>query len=1108
MKKIAFCILGLSVNALAAQTADQPLSTLSIGDAKPNVMFVIDDSGSMAWSFMPDSTSSNKGKPSYRNAQCNTVYYNPSTVYAAPVKADGSSMPNASFNNASYDGFDTGRRGGPSNKITYNLANQFFAYDKVGGGSNDNDSLQAAYYYNFKNGAPSKNDCDRASYNQLWEKKLINSAEQQNFANWFSYYRTRMLMMKSSVGIAFAPVGDRYRVGYSSINKLLRSNYDRNSFLNINTYDNSQKNNWYSLLYATPPVGGTPLKKALNTIGLIYSGKMPSSSVTDPMQYTCQQNFTILTTDGYWNKSGDEVNVGDTDAGADIPLPMRDPNRQANTLADVAMHYFKNDIRPSMENNTPGVEAFAGGAKGRQVMRTYTLGLGVDGTLNRKNYPDPLSGYVPWPRVVGDTDSTIDDLWHAAVNGGGQFFSAKDPSAVAAGLSSALSDIEAKTASVGSADVSNSFMSAADRSIYYSSFKTVVWSGNVVANTLNLKTGQPDPMPLWSAQDVLGAMNPDNRKIYTCSATACNSLTDFKTSNSALNSALSNGVARLNTNNGLSSEQQKNNTSGALINYLRGDQGNEFKPVALNPSSLYRIRNGRLGAIVHGGVSFVKKPNKSYTDAGYVDYVRSNTNRLGMVYAPANDGMLHAFRADTGAEEWAFIPPSVVPNLWQQADRSFTRDFKYSVDGAPTIADIKVGSNWKTVLIGGLRGGGGDFYALDITNPRVPQPLWSFSDARLGQTYGFPVVGKLNGQWKVLLSSGYDNSDGKGYVFVLNAGTGALEQTLSTSCVNSGTTAGGRCGIAKIGVLMERQNVDDSILMAYAGDLAGNLWRFKLGDGSSQAIKVAQTGTDALRQPITTAPVIVPHDVNSATPMHYLTFGTGRYLNQADMVSSDTQTFYGLIVNPASAIMDNSFAALRTSTALSPLVLEKTCDKTIKDNLGGSVGMIDTVDTGNLSDKCSSTSDYDTITLKRAANQVPAGDLLSCKQQLKGWRADMMFTKERLSNDPVVLAETARFSTSIPGGDVCTAGGVGRQYTLPLNISKDWLCSNPSTDQYLTVGKNQNDQMLEDPKQVPTIVTPTDDSKLVNPDGTLNNGPALLNPQLKGRRSSWTELVR
>ena len=128
MKKIAFCILGLSVNALAAQTADQPLSTLSIGDAKPNVMFVIDDSGSMAWSFMPDSTSSNKGKPSYRNAQCNTVYYNPSTVYAAPVKAAGSSMPNASFSNASYDGFDTGRRGGPSNKITYNLANQFFAY--------------------------------------------------------------------------------------------------------------------------------------------------------------------------------------------------------------------------------------------------------------------------------------------------------------------------------------------------------------------------------------------------------------------------------------------------------------------------------------------------------------------------------------------------------------------------------------------------------------------------------------------------------------------------------------------------------------------------------------------------------------------------------------------------------------------------------------------------------------------------------------------------------------------------------------------------------------------------------------------------------------------
>ncbi|WP_293937565.1 pilus assembly protein [Iodobacter sp.] len=1140
MKLIALSIISLSLNSFAAQTASKPLSTLTTGDVKPNVMFILDDSGSMAWSHMPDSAYYYQNKVGYANAQCNGVYYNPNTKYAPPKSADGtSSMDNASFTNAWYDGHNLNHAGGPGGTTRYNLSNGFFAYDQEGGNTGNSgktDTSQASYYWRFKNEAPSIDDCNsepkgewvwdkkRAEWvwvltpPQDWEKILIKTDEEkQNFANWFSYYRTRMLMMKSSAGTAFAKIGDRYRVGFSSINKLKANRYGEGEFLSVANYNATQKAAWYQMLYGASPGGGTPLKSALRAIGEMYSGNKKS---IDPMEYSCQQNFTILTTDGYWNapyRNGDNpdaVNVGDTDGADNIPYPMRDPTKQENNLADVAMYYFKRDIRSDFANNVPGVEAFAGGEKGRQIMRTYTLGLGMDGTLIRSKYPEPLTGAVTWPEVAGDTNTTIDDLWHAAVNGGGQYFSAKDPNAVAESLSKALSDIEAKTASVGAADISDSFMSAKNNFVYQSAFKTIAWTGEVQALTFNLTTNSLDSKPKWSAQELLSKRTPTDRTIYSCAIDACSSFTEFKDTNTDLLKAMANGVAQLKSSNNLSDEQQRSNTAAALINYLRGDTSNEIKSNAAAKNALYRGRSGILGAIIHGGVSYVKVPSKSYTDGGYSSFTSKNADRPAMVYAPANDGMLHAFNADSGEEQWAFVPPTVIPKLWQLADRSLTNEFKYMVDGAPTIADVKIGDSWKTILVAGLRGGGGEYYALDITNPLSPSLLWSFQDKRLGQTYSFPVVGKVAEKWKVLVSSGYDNSDGKGYVFVLDAATGKADKTIATSC----TAAEGYCGIAKIGPLFKEKNVDDSLLMAYAGDLAGGLWRFELGDDSKAAIKVAQTGmkidTKDVAQAISTAPMITESSYMSAgtpsVPMHYITFGTGRYLNQADMTSIDTHSLYGILVDPSATTMDSDFAALRSSSALSPLVLGKTCDKVIKDNLGGSVSLVSGIDVSTLSNVCTSDSDYDYMTLKRVADEKASDkpeDILACINKMKGWRADLSISKERLANDPLPRGADARFFTSIPGGDACTAKGDGRQYMIPLQINKNFFCANPKIEKHLVVGTNKNTTMLEDIKQVPTIVTKDKDSIDAGP-GELTQAPSLLIPQLKGRRTSWQEIVR
>src|SRR5690606_3156325 len=91
-----------------------------------------------------------------------------------------------------------------------------------------------------------------------------------------------------------------------------------------------------------------------------------------------------------------------------------------------------------------------------QHMVTFTVGLGVSGALT--NLP---VGSETWPDPTGndETPAKIDDLWHAAVNSRGAFFSAADPNVFASALSDTLSTIVARTGSASAvAANSNSLM--------------------------------------------------------------------------------------------------------------------------------------------------------------------------------------------------------------------------------------------------------------------------------------------------------------------------------------------------------------------------------------------------------------------------------------------------------------------------------------------------------------------------------------------------------------------------------------------------------------------------------------------------------------------------
>ena len=226
-----------------------------------------------------------------------------------------------------------------------------------------------------------------------------------------------------------------------------------------------------------------------------------------------------------------------------------------------------------------------------------------------------------------------------------------------------------------------------------------------------------------------------------------------------------------------------------------------------------------------------------------------------MVYVGANDGMLHAFNAATGVEQWAYIPAMLIPSLYKLADTTYATNHRFYVDGQVTVGDAYNGSAWKTILIGGLGGGGKGIYALDVTDPASPKGLWEFSsadDSDMGYSYGNPMLTKRNsdGKWVVLVTSGYNNGgDSKGRLYVLDAFTGAK---LSEIITDNAVTDPNVSGIGKVNNFVINTLVDNSTQYVYGGDLGGALWRFDIDNETSQ--RLGKTSATTGNQPITVRP--------------------------------------------------------------------------------------------------------------------------------------------------------------------------------------------------------------------------------------------------------------
>jgi type IV pilus assembly protein PilY1 len=1097
--------LGGGTGAAYAATDLSGIPLFALVGISPNITLTIDDSGSMAWAAVPDAKVTNDSGKRWISSSYNAMYYNPNNRYPAPPDQNGAPL-STSWPVAYLNGFNTSRG-------TIDLTNKYQAtqqYDPTSTSQTRNTAPTGYPHYAVLNlanvgcnstlkdttGAYTDNNCytavtvsstsgpATADINNDGVVDAADKDERQNFANWYSFYRTRNLAIMSGASIAFSQLDPDVRVAFQSLNLCTAFNTACKDSANtsydnrITTFTGTARQNFFKWLQHTPANNGTPLLQAVERAGAMYTTSRPydkDPGVTPNPQYECRGNFSIIMTDGIWNGGLASAATGNFDNVAHglpdgVTYNATSPyaSAQTNNMADITMRYWATDLSalpqspaltymPVKSNETIGTKDFTPYWNPKndpatwQHMVTFTIGLGLKSWLGSDwggethatatgAYPQLADGSKSWPATGNDSiPGNVYDLWHAALNGRGGFYSAESPDDVVRAFNDIIKGIIDRKGSATAASLSNPNLNAGIF-IYQTEFNTANWTGNMYAYGLsngsndgtgcnNLARGVICPNKTWEAQPQLDALSWDTgRQLITNVAGAGK---PFRWLNlSAVQQA---------------DLTQSDTLGGKRLEYLRGSRTEENDGTNGKP---FRKRDHIMGDIINSAPAplFVGAPSFYHPDdLSYAAFYTAQAGRKQVVYVGANDGMLHAFDALTGAELLGFVPNAVFPNLYKLTKTDYSH--QSYVDGSMIGYDVKIGGNWKTYLYAGLGLGGKSVYALDITDPTNFSEgnansifKWEFTDPNLGYTYGKPKViqVRVGGlvRTAVVFGSGFTDGATKAALYIVDAATGALISRVAVNNHAGATnfTDNGLIGITPVDTqgLTASDPADGIADAVYAGDLYGNLWKFDL-TGAAPAVAfgtaaepepwfVAKDSTNA-RQPITTEPSVTRHPTRNGVIVY---FGTGKYLGLSDSTDNQVQTMY--------AVWDkqNEPTNLMTRSHL------------LQQNILVDYTTYFTATDARVTSSCAiKWHDTDDNSLPGAVGSCPAATNVNNNEAM-GWYIDLNTEAgERVHQAPIVRGDRVIFVTVTPSLDPCAAGGASWIYEFQANSGSRLLTTTP-----------------------------------------------------------------
>ncbi|UZE17161.1 pilus assembly protein [Pseudomonas sp. B21-054] len=638
----------------------------------------------------------------------------------------------------------------------------------------------------------------------------------------------------------------------------------------------TQANTNYSALInainALGAVANTPLAESYYEVTRYFRGMAPyyngtPSTYTSPIQYRCQKNFGVVITDGlptYDRTFPTNDPQGTPTGGARLPNwdgistndgdnPSGDSEGDTLYLDDIAKFAFDIDMRSTGTDATG--QSWNATDFPRQYLNTYTVGFAV-------------------------TNPMLSD---AARYGAGKYYPATDSEGLNSALASALSDITSKAGS-GGAGTTNAATLSSTSSYYQTTYDPKDWRGTIrafgftSAGTVNRAAAQ------WTTDTAIvpGATAP----IYQSWNTATNVPVTLAYANfspiqqTSLSQNLPTGI-----------------TGNDLVEWSKG----------VNKTGL-KVRSVLLGDIINSPL-VLASPNEQtaadlLNDTSYSTYLTTKaTNMSANLVVNANDGFFSVINSANGTRRYAYMPSSVLPSLVNIADTNYVNgvSHKFLVDGQIGVFDTQSGSAWKTVAVGGTGAGGKTFFAVqlfdaaagnalralwEISAPTVANTANAFND--LGYAYARPEVARLaDGRWAAFISNGYGSNSGVAALYVVDIRDGSLIRKI---VINSSETNN---GLSSVKLRVNSQNV---VQAAYGGDLRGRMWKFDLSGTSPTTWGVAFSGqplfttSGGATQPITVQPLLAANPQGGTQVF----FGTGKFNETADKLNKDLQGFYSI----------------------------------------------------------------------------------------------------------------------------------------------------------------------------------------------------------------------
>lgn len=529
------------------------------------------------------------------------------------------------------------------------------------------------------------------------------------------------------------------------------------------------------------------------------------------------------------------------DSRADIlvsGLPGVGSKFNGNYMPALAEWMHNNDINTNVEGN--------------QFANTYTIGFASAAS-------DPSAEPI---------------LVETAKRGGGEYISAGDPNQLVAAFQQALTAILNDTATFTSPSIATNNFDRTEHldSVYYAMFLPGAgprWRGNL--KKLKITGG--------AVVDRVGAVAIDE------SGNIKDSAKTFWGSSTDGNDVTKGGVAEY--------------LAGVTTRTLYSDVGSGGGLTALTQTSAATFAGGDAALATYMGAAQADLPDYfnwlKGIDVDDDDNDSSTTDRREDTFGDplhskplvinygsddlrivvgTNHGFLHMFKdsGSTVSESWAFLPYELLPIITKIRDNTGSQK-AYGIDGSPSVyvddkdgdGIIEAASGEKAWLVVGMRRGGSNYYALDISDPDSPSIMWRRGAGDTGfeemaQTWGKASFGKLEkmGHEKplVFLSAGYDANnndstdanpiDGSGRgVFVLELATGNLMASLTPG----GTTSIGFTESIPGGVTPLDSDADGYIDRLYAADTGGDVWRMDImGTDSSKwgGYKLAALGKNSV----------------------------------------------------------------------------------------------------------------------------------------------------------------------------------------------------------------------------------------------------------------------